>query len=697
MLCCTLPVPSPIQSKRKRSSSADPSLPKPSAPEIRVSQPQGRYWLAALGLIALTLLAFSNSFIAGLALDNQLLITGDPRIQEATGHNVGQIFQHTFWWPNGEAGIYRPLTTLSFLFNYAILGNGAQPAGYHWINFLLHTVNVLMVFGLCLRLFNCMPDRAFPLAMSTAALWAVHPILTESVTNIVGRADLLAGMAVLSGFWMYLKSTESAGFRRLAWLAGLAAATAAGALSKESAVVLPGLIVLYEVAFHFSELRARLRSTLLGCAATILPIAAMLLQRALVLSASPPAEFPFVDNPIVGASFWVGRLTAIKVLARYLWLSIWPVKLSADYSYSEIPLARGSLADWTAWIAVVIGVCLVALLWKRSRPAFFFACFGFLNLLPASNLLFPIGTIMAERLLYLPLAGWLVCLAIAIDSTARRFGQARLAPGIIGLIAAGFAIRTWVRNIDWRDDLAMAAASAQTSPGSFKVHRLLAASLFQADPGNLDRVIAEANQSLAILESLPDKLDVPVPWNQATAYYLAKGDSLRGASTEPYLQAIRIALRSIAIEQASRLARTHGADAAEPPAAAEGYRILASAYLRVGNAAQALSAATHAQTIDPANVEAYGQIADAYLAQSRGEDAAIALAQGMFATSNGQLRADLLKLYQSGVDAKGCAVVSGPRGPALNPACDIVRRDLCAAATQAQRSELAAQLHCFSK
>ena len=657
-----------------------------------------RYWLAILALMVLTLLAFSNSFSAGLALDNQLLIAGDPRIRDAVASNVSQIFQHTFWWPNGEAGIYRPFTTLSFLLNYAILGNGAAPAGYHWINFLLHAANVVLVFGLCLRLLSRMPDRAFPLALSTAALWAVHPVLTESVTNIVGRADLLAGMAVLSGFWMYLKSTESSGWHRLAWLGGLAAATTAGVFSKESAVVLPGVIVLYELAFHSAETRARLRSTLLGCAVTILPTGAILLQRALVLSAAPPAEFPFVDNPIVRASFWVARLTAIKVLARYLWLAIWPAKLSADYSYSEIPLARGSFADWTGWIAVAVALSVVAVLWKRSRPAFFFACFGFLNLLPASNLLFPIGTIMAERLLYLPLAGWLACLAFAIDSAARRSRQAHLAPVIIGLIVGAFAIRTWVRNLDWKDDLTMATASVQTSPGSFKVHRLLAASLFQSNPGNIDRVIAEANQSLAILESLPDELDVPIPWNQAAAYYLAKGDSTRGASTEPYQQAVRIALRSIAIEQASRAARdrTHGTKAAEAPIAAESYRTLAAAYLRLGNAGEALSAATHARTIDPANVEVYGQIADAYLTQSRGEDAAIALAQGMFATSNGLLRADLLKLYQSGVDSKGCAVISGPRGPALNPACDIVRRDLCTAAAQAQRSDLAAQLHCLN-
>jgi len=87
-------------------------------------------------------------------------------------------------------------------------------------------------------------------------------------------------------------------------------------------------------------------------------------------------------------------------------------------------------------------------------------------------------------------------------------------------------------------------------------------------------------------------------------------------------------------------------------------------------------------------------LADAYVAQSRGEDAAIALAQGMFATGDGNLRSDLLKLYQSGVDTAGCAVVAGPRGPALNPQCDMVRRDLCAGAERAQRMDLRRQLPC---
>src|SRR5581483_11965757 len=147
--------------------------------------------LAALFL--LTLLAYSNSFGGGFVLDNRGLILNDPRIREASASNLGLIVDHTYWWPNGESGLYRPFATLSYLFNYAVLGNGAQPAGYHWINFLLHAANVLLVFFLARRLLSSSSPAFF-----IAALWAVHPVLTEAVTNIVGRADLLAAMGVLA-------------------------------------------------------------------------------------------------------------------------------------------------------------------------------------------------------------------------------------------------------------------------------------------------------------------------------------------------------------------------------------------------------------------------------------------------------------------------------------------------------------------
>jgi tetratricopeptide (TPR) repeat protein len=653
-----------------------------------------RYYFAAVAALPLlTLLAYSNSFSTGFALDNHMILE-DTRIETASVANIDLIFRHTYWWPNGESGLYRPLATLSYLFNYAVLGNGNHPAGYHWVNFFLHAANVFLVFALVLRL-TTGRVRALPAAFCIAMLWAVHPLLTESVTNIIGRADLLGGFAVLSGLLLYLKSTETTGWRRVASLAGLAVTTAVGVFSKESAVVLPAVIVLHELAYG-----KQWRRMLPGLIATLVPIGLMLCQRASVLSSSLPAEYPFLDNPIAGAGFWVGRVTAIKVLARYLWLAFWPMTLSADYSYSQIPLVHGRLEEWICWLFVAGAVALMVILWHRSRLVFFLAAFAFLNLLPASNLLFPIGTIMAERLMYLPLVGLLAAVVIAMDDVTARFRLSAAVFAIsIAVIAAALAVRTWVRNRDWTDDTTMAMAGVQTSPHSYKFHRLLAAHLLGTDPSHSDinHAIAEADRSVEILAPLPDDLNLPGPWNLAAVCHRVKGDSLpRDDARAQYEEAARLALRSIAVDVASRAAydRRHGITAPVPASAADGYRTLASAYLHLGRAPEALAAASQAQTIDPANSGVYEEIADADLAQNRGEDAAIALAEGMFASGDHNLLAELLKLYQSGVDSKGCAVKAGPHGPTLNPSCEIVSRDLCEATLRIRRPDLRRRLAC---
>ena len=228
-----------------------------------VVKSRSRHALAALALCVLTSLVYSNSFQAGFALDNRRLLLQDPRIREASVQNLQLIFKHTYWWPDGESGLYRPITTASYLFNYAILGNGGRPAGYHWINLILHLGNVLLVNAVALLLI-----RQFWPPVFIAALWALHPVSTESVTNIIGRSDLLAAMSVLSGFLFYLKSSGTGRvWRRLGWLAGLAAVTSLGVFSKESAVTVLGVIALYELTFWRD--RKRGRALFLGCLAVL--------------------------------------------------------------------------------------------------------------------------------------------------------------------------------------------------------------------------------------------------------------------------------------------------------------------------------------------------------------------------------------------------------------------------------------------
>jgi tetratricopeptide (TPR) repeat protein len=592
--------------------------------------------MAVIGaLAALTAIAYSNSFASGFILDNKGLLL-DPRIREAAADNVALIFQQSYWWPTGEAGLYRPLTTLSYMFNYAILGNRDQPAGYHTVNLLLHVGNVLLAWLLARKL-----TRDFWPPIFVAAIWAVHPVTTESVTNIVGRADLLAAMAVLSGLLMYLESREATGRRRAGWIAGVAFATTAGVFSKESAIAIVPLIVLFEWTRGFS----RPRALLLGCAATIPPIAAMLLARAAVLARSAPAEFPFTDNPIVGANWWAGRLTAIGVMARYLRLVFWPSILSCDYSYGEIPIAKGTLADWFAFLIVLAAAILVVLLFRWNRTWFFFACFAFINFLPASNLLFPIGTIMADRLLYLPSLGLLACAVFAGYAVAPN---PKILAAVLCVIVTGFAVRTWMRNQEWQSELAIAAADVQTSPNSFKLHRLLASSLFDSDRThvNIDRVIDEQEKALQVLERLAPQLAPPDVYRTAGYYYLVKARQNGQRKDDPlYKKATAALLQSVAIGRA---------------ADRQALLLLSISYLESGDPQKALQPIEAARDLDPLNPQVFRQLSAVYFdlgerAKSQVfqaiEDSLVALESGKWQQAAG-LSDRVLELSRDGSDLR---------------------------------------------
>jgi tetratricopeptide (TPR) repeat protein len=495
--------------------------------------------------------------------------------------------------------------------------------------------------------------RRFWPAVFIAALWAVHPASTESVTNIVGRSDLLAGMAVLSGFLLYLKSRKSSGWTRAIWLLGLAAVTTIGVFSKESAVAILPVIVLYELVWwkegpqeQAAPQPTSWRTLWLGCAATLAPIAVMLWKRSAVMAASPPAEFPFTDNPIAGVDWWTGRLTAIKVIARYLWLTIWPAKLSSDYSYNQIPLANGSAIDWFACVIVFCLAIAVMLLFRWNRTGFFLACFALLNFLPASNLFFPIGTIMADRLLYLPSLGLLGCLVLSIYACAWKPRLALLPPLVLGLIMSGFAIRTWVRNQDWQSELALATHDVQVSPASFKLHQLLAVSLFESDPtsSNIDRVIEEQGKSLALLDALPAARSRSDAYRQAGYYYLVKGDLEHERnvvqSTADYRSALQAIERCISIDQVSRAsyfsranAKSSARFAALPQGDAQARLLLSLMYLRLESPDKAYEAVNQARGLDPLNPQMYRQLSAVLEQQGRHDEADVALMQEKAITS----------------------------------------------------------------
>ncbi len=457
-----------------------------------------------LAIWALVFAAYSNSFQAGLTFDNALVLGADTRIQAATPQNIQAILQGGYWYGNSPraatSGLYRPLATLSYLLNYSVLGNGARPAGYHIVNLLLHEVNVALVYALGVLIFG----TAAP-ALALAAVWGLHPLLTESVTNIVGRADLLAAFGVLAGLLCHVRATSAVRQRRMAWLAGLGTAQAIGLFSKENAVVLPGILLLYDL---LAGGLADWRRIAPSYAVLALPFAAFFYLRA---GSHPHMAIDFTDNPLVHAGFWTARLTAFKVVGKYLWLLLWPARLTADYSYNAVPLFGWRASNWEDVQAILgLAVCLVAtfvavLLAVRSRrigmPVLFFLAFFFVALSPTSNLFVLIGSIMAERFLYLPSIGLAGCIVAAAALVLRHFsdkrGTAAAAWATLCVVCVACAARTYARNVDWQDDRSLWTSAVAAYPEAARPHYNLGLEL-ERIPERESEAITEYREALRI-------------------------------------------------------------------------------------------------------------------------------------------------------------------------------------------------------
>jgi tetratricopeptide (TPR) repeat protein len=629
--------------------------------------------------------AYADSFGLGLAQDSKAIVTQDPRLRAATSENLGLILTKNYWWPKAGDGLYRPVTTASFLLNYAVLGNGPNPAGYHWIDFLLHAINACLVYQLALLIFR----RGWP-ALCAAALWAVHPICTEAVDNIVGRADLLAAMSVLGGLLLYRRALAFEGRRRtLAALALFAIATA-GVFAKENAAVLLGLMLLWDVAFDRAGLRRdfRRRSPLYGAVAASLVL--LVLARHLVLGALPVAQPVYVDNMIRAAGSWTARFTALKTIGLDLWLLVWPLRLSSDRSFDQIPLAGpADLTAWLAFLAIVAILAVAAVRFRRDPLWFWLAGLFGIALLPTANLLFPIGALMAERFLYLPSVAFAIALAAAADRIAPR----RLATGAVILLGLLYTGRTLARNLDWKDNLSLGTADTVTAPRSFRLHDLLARALFDQDPQrNLDSAIAEQEKAWAILSPLPPAISSEMPPMFLGIYYDMKAASLGPANPQSrawYEKSAAVLWRARDISRAAGKAYDDTQRAQGRPLTARSgfpqlYLGLANTDLNLGRFAEAAEACRYAAGLDPAALDAYDGMALAYLGLNQPERAAVALLEKAQMDDFQPATLAALRDVYARIPEGACAVDLSGGAPALNPQCPRLAADFCQAAADLQ-------------
>jgi len=680
------------EARRRAGDRFAPPQASPAARPVAARKPWPPHAWAIAGLWALALAAYTSSFNAGLVLDNRLVILNDARIQAVTSENAALILNQHYWYGNLTSELYRPLTTFSYLFNYAVLGNGPNPAGYHWVNFALHALNIALVCALALWILG-----ELRLAVAVAALWAVHPVLTESITNVVGRADLLAAFGVLAALACHIRAGSARGGRRAWWLAALATATLVGMFSKESAIVAPAVILLYDLAF---ARRSPWRARAAGYAAAVLPCLLFLFVRGQVLAKAQVARIPFTNNPLAGADFWTGRLTALRVIGKYVVLLLWPGTLSADYSYNQIPLFRPGDAAAVAGVALCLGVAAAAA-WAffRNRPVFFFLALFLVALAPTSNVLLPIGTIMAERFLYLPALGFAGCVAIGLRAASRRL-PAWAAPILLGAICAAFAARTYARNLDWATELSLMTSAAEAAPGSFKPHSSLAGILPDS------AATAEAERAMQILDPLPDErnnarayVDVGVCYrregDRTAARNRREADSWYRKSLDALLRAESILRTFDRVNQQENLRRGRGKTSF-------GWWALdlelGRTYLRLSQPRDAIEAFEQGR-LRALRPELFEELANAYLAMGTPRQATVVLTEAVWLNPDQpRLASELLELYRQ-TEPRSCAVLESGSTRSLNMDCPLVKdrlctglRDLARLAAAAAKPELAAQV-----
>ena len=469
------------------------------APRLRVGALRALLPTAAVALLAVV--PYLNGLGGEFVFDDVRLIRNNPQVPRHAALAV-------FVTPYEPGALYRPLTMLTYIAN-ARLDRG--PRGFHAVNIALHLGVSLMVLALARRL-GFAPWAAF----AAAALFAAHPIHSEAVTGIVGRAELLAAAGALATLLTFAGALAARDGRRATWLTSSLALFAAGLLAKESAFTVIALIGVVHWRLVPSASPARRLAAMAPYAAV--GLAYLGLRLAVVGSLGLPMPPGSLDNPLAHVDAATRWRTALVILWDYLALLTAPLRLSADYSYAQVPLALGwSDARALAALGLLGGLAAGALLAIRRCPELAVAAAFFaVPLALTANLAFPIGTIKAERLLYLPSVGW--CLAAGWLLGRLAMQRARLAGALLATVLLLFAARTAVRNADWRDELTLYAATVAVAPASAKAQYNYAVALERA--GDLDAALAHHRRALELY-----------PAYAAAAFGIGRAEALRGNET----------------------------------------------------------------------------------------------------------------------------------------------------------------------
>ena len=410
---------------------------------------------AAVALAAVGLYARTIGF--DFAYDDASVVFDHPQVQSHDWVAIATSPYHVGGSVRVETGAYRPVTIASLAANHAI--SGVKPWSYHLVNVTLHAAAAILVFLLAVEL-----RLAWGAALVAALAFAVHPVHVEPVANVAGRAELLSTALALSALIAYFRG-------RLVCMAVL---LCAALFTKENTITIAGVIVLAE-ALQLGPSRlsegARWRAARSALVAAAIPIVIYLAARLSVLGSLglAPGSVTSIENPVVGLAAFPRAATVLAVFVKAIALLLTPVRLSPDYGFAEIIPVGSILSPASLVGAFLLTGLIAAIAYSFPRAPLVAFCIGSVLATYAivSNAFVLIGTILGDRLLYLPSVFACLLFGIAATAAARRFGREVMIGGTAVVLAA-LSARAMIYTSVWRNDAALFEHAARVAPRSVR-------------------------------------------------------------------------------------------------------------------------------------------------------------------------------------------------------------------------------------
>jgi len=565
-------------------------------PEIL--KPANRSPLLLAFSLLLTALAYVGTLRFQFVYDDLPQIVRNPFI--VSWHSIPRYFTMHVWshiFPNQPGNYYRPIFMLWLLLNHSLFG--LHPWGWHATAVALHVLTTYLVYLLARELAQ---ERT--VAVIASAIFGLHPAHIEAVSWISAVTELLFAVTYIAAFLCYLKARAQKPGARW-WFAGSLGFYVLSLLSKETAVVFPGILLGYEWLFRDLEQPAFRNKRLLRSIPFIALTAVYLGVREAVLKVLAASQ----GHSIAAMIFTVPSLAWLYI--RHL---LFPVRLSAFY---DLGLVRSP--SLRKFALPLLGVALtIALLWlwaRRSRVVAFCALWLLLPMLPplVSIAYFQEGDMAHDRYLYVPSVGFAIIAALALQKL--RWGKpvfgrpaSQVAATLVIVLLLGVA--TGMQHVYWSSNLLLYSRGVEIAPRNVLAWKKLGTEMLAR--GQRDTAIEMYQHSLQIDPNIwTTNLALGIANYESGHWQEAEGYLLRAIRLEPtnsnqffYLGLVRLNLgRWTEAESAFRRAIQLW------PSAAGFHYALAAVLEKQGRLAAAREEYKAELGIEPGNAEARRQLA----------------------------------------------------------------------------------------